>query len=262
VNEDPNAVLNDVQTSAKRSRRKHRWLRWLVVAVATLGIAAVAIPYVYITYIRAPPLPPLSFDNLATTAAAVPGETPTETPTDTPSSTSAADERVWAVVAPSTAGYRVNEILGGQDVTAVGRTSVVEGEITVSGNSVMAAEISVDLASIKSDSGKRDAQFNGRIMNTTEFPVATFTINEPIVLQTVPTATPSTVSVMGTLSLRGVDKPVTLDVVARQVSGEKVELSGSTKIVFADFEIPDPSIGPIRTEDNGLLEFAISLAPA
>jgi polyisoprenoid-binding protein YceI len=246
-------VANEDQPSAKRSRRKHRWLRWLFAGVAAVGIAAIAIPYVYIHYIRKPPLPPLSFENLAFESTA-------EAPSETANST--VDERVWAVVAPSTAGYRVKEVLGGQDVTAVGRTSVVDGEVTVSGTTVTAAEISVDLASIKSDSNKRDAQFNGRIMNTVEFPVATFTIDEPIVLSTALIATPSTVSVTGTLSLRGVDKPVTLEVAARQTSNDSVELSGSTKIVFAEFEIPDPSIGPIRTEDSGLFEFAISLAPA
>jgi polyisoprenoid-binding protein YceI len=236
----------------KRSQRKHRWLRWLLAFVALIAVAAVAIPYVYIHFIREPPLPPLSFDNL----------TPASTEASAAPATTAAGAQVWKVVTPSTAGYRVDEVLSGQNVTAVGRTSVVDGEITIAGTTVTAAEISVDLASIKSDSDKRDAQFNGRIMNTEEFPVASFTIDEPIVLPAAPTKTPTTVSVTGTLSLRGVDKPVTLDVVARQTSDKLVELSGSTKIVFADFEIPDPSIGPIRTEDNGVLEFAISLAPA
>jgi len=54
------------------------------------------------------------------------------------------------------------EILFGQSVTAVGRTTAVTGEMALQGSSVTGASFTVDLTMVKSDSGQRDGQFQGR----------------------------------------------------------------------------------------------------
>ena len=38
--------------------------------------------------------------------------------------------------------------------------------------------------------------------------------------------------------------------------------SGRTPITFADWNISNPSFGPVTTEDNGVLEFALNFAHA
>ena len=165
----------------------------------------------------------------------------------------------WTVAQPSQAGYRVKEILFGQDTEGVGRTDKVDGTMTIAGNAVTAGEFNVDLATVASDQTRRDNQFRTRLMNTDEFPVATYTIVEPIDLAAAGSGAGLTTKVVGTLSLRGVEKPVTVDVSAQR-SGAVIQVTGSADIVFADFGIPDPSNAAVSTQNHGKFEFAITLA--
>ena len=95
-------------------------------------------------------------------------------------------EGTWAVTAPSQAGYRAEEILFGQTVTAVGRTSAVTGKMTIQGTTVSTASFTVDLTKVKSDRDQRDGQFQGRIMNTAQFPTSTFELVAPPSRSTAP----------------------------------------------------------------------------
>lgn len=70
------------------------------------------------------------------------------------------------MAAGSQVGYRVREVLFGQGAEAVGRTQDVTGTITISGSSVTAGSFTADLTTVKSDKSRRDAQFQGRIMDT------------------------------------------------------------------------------------------------
>ncbi|MDP1315272.1 YceI family protein, partial [Klebsiella pneumoniae] len=66
--------------------------------------------------------------------------------------------------------------------------------------------------SIKTDSDRRDGQFTGNVMDTSTYPTATFTIDSPVDLSAVPTdGTTATVTVSGTLTLKGQSKPVSVD---------------------------------------------------
>jgi polyisoprenoid-binding protein YceI len=234
-------------------RRKRRWPKVVgtLIVLAVLGVTLG--PWLYINVFREK-APPAFADGFGE-----PGSTTSNT--QAPATASATTESTWTVTAPSEAGYRVEEILAGQNVTAVGRTTTVDGTVTVLGTELTAAEINVDLSTVKSDSGKRDAQFAGRIMNTDEFPIATFTLSEPVSIGAVPLNTPATKEVAGVLALRGEERPITLSIQAT-MNGANAVITGSTDIVFADWGIPDPSIGPIKTEDRGTLEFNITLAPA
>jgi polyisoprenoid-binding protein YceI len=250
-----------VLTVPDGKRRRRRRLATLLLGGGLLAVLAVpATVWVYINVIRDKPLERLTFDSLdaqsGSTAPAADGSTGGSAVSAAPTGAV-----TWAVTQPSTAGYRVKEVLAGQSIEAVGRTSTVDGFITVADGAVSEGEISVDLTSITSDSDRRDGQFQGRIMNTAEFPIATFTLSSPVPIGEVTAAEPVTTAVSGVMSLHGVEKPVTIDVAARRV-GDNVELQGSLEIVFADYEIPDPSIGPVKTEDRGVMEFLVTLQPS
>jgi polyisoprenoid-binding protein YceI len=62
----------------------------------------------------------------------------------------------------------------------------------------------------------------------------------------------------GTLTLRGTSKPVDVTVVSTLRNGQVV-VAGEIEIVFAEWEIPNPSIPGISTEDRGILEFNLVL---
>jgi len=113
---------------------------------------------------------------------------------------------------------------------------------------------------VTSDQSQRDDQFRGRIMDTTDFPTATFALTEPISLGSVP-GVGATVSetVTGKLTLHGTTKTVTFQLQARRTAST-IAVSGSIPIVFADYGVNNPSGGPATTSDRGTLEFLINLS--
>ena len=70
-----------------------------------------------------------------------------------------------------------------------------------------------------------------------------------------------TVTAAGTLTLRGTSRDVTVRLDTSR-SADGVAVAGSIPVRFVDYGIPDPSVGPIRTEDNGVLEFRLELRRA
>jgi len=52
---------------------------------------------------------------------------------------------------------------------------------------------------------------------------------------------------------------VVVDLTARR-TGNRIEVSGSIPIRFADWNIPNPSFGPVTTQDHGVLEFLLVFA--
>jgi len=203
-----------------------------------------------------------------TTTAASDPTTTAIAPTTTASSagaTAGALDGVWNVDpsdANTTFGYRVQEVLGGVDTTATGRGNQIEGSITVAGTTVTEGSFTVQVASITSDRSQRDGQFAGRIMETSQFPTATFTISQPVELGAIPADSEQvTASVTGDLTLHGVTNSVTFDVTA-QTDGTTIGVLGEIPIVFGDYGIDNPSTGFVTTEDNGLLEFILVFTPA
>ena len=220
-------------------------VRKVVAALIVLALLAVAGPWVYINLIKDDAPDALTLQPAVTTTA---GEV--QQPTN-------ATDGEWAVVADSVVGYRVKEILFGQDTEGVGRTSDVTGSLVIANNEVTSAEFSVDMTTIKSDSSRRDRQVNNRILDTATFPTATFALNDPIALTPEALAgSDFTANTTGTLTLRGVTKTVPVALTARLVDNV-IEVNGSIEIVFAEWQIPDPSISAIVVEDRGLLEFLI-----
>jgi polyisoprenoid-binding protein YceI len=115
---------------------------------------------------------------------------------------------------------------------------------------------------VKSDSGQRDGQFQGRIMNTSKFPTATFELTEPIDLGRVPAdGTTVTKDTTGKLTLHGTTKTVTFSGQARK-TGAAIAVNGTIPIAFADYGIDNLSGGPATTLDNGSLEFLLNFAHA
>ncbi len=166
-------------------------------------------------------------------------------------------EGAWVVAADSELGYRVKEVLGGVDTEGVGRTNQVTGSLVIEGSEVSEATFEVDVASIRSDSDRRDGQFAGRIMSTSQYPTATFRLTSPIALGAIPApGTSITASATGELTLRGVTRSVTFPLTAR-LDGDRIGVLGNIDIVFSDYGIANPSNSFVKTGDNGLLEFVL-----
>ena len=246
-------------TSMSLTRPRH-WLRWLLVAIAGLVVLAAAGPFIYI-----------HFFNGSTPAAL--SLSPTSTPTSTPSSTSAGTATstatagaavtgpvagTWTVGSGSIVGYRVSEVLLGQSATAVGRTTAVTGHLTIAGTTVTAAAFSVPMSTVHSDKSQRDAQFDGRIMDVSQYPTGAFTLTGPIDLAPLPAGgVIKDYTAHGNLTLHGTTRAVTFTLTAER-KGSQIEVVGDIPVLFSDYNIQNPSFaGFVTTQDHGLLEFLL-----
>ena len=233
-------------------------VRKILGLVIVVAIGAVAGPWVYINLIIDEAPEALTLEPSTTTIST---ESTTsivaESTTTAPASTIDGD---WKVAAESIVGYRVKETIVGQKTEGVGRTSAVTGSLTIIDEQVVTAEFTVDMTTLKSDSTRRDRQVNTRILDTVNFPTATFALKEPITLTPEALAgSDFSVDTTGTLTLRGVTKDIDLTLIARLVD-DVIKVNGSIQIVFTDWSIPDPSISSIIVVDRGLLEFLIRFA--
>jgi polyisoprenoid-binding protein YceI len=168
----------------------------------------------------------------------------------------------WKVASGSTAGYRAKEILFGQSVTAVGRTSSVTGDMTIQATTVSTARFTVDMTTVKSDSNQRDGQFHGRIMSTSRFPTAEFVLGSPISIAALPADKADiTVPATGKLTLRGQTNDVSFELKARR-NGSNIEVNGTIPVKFSDYEIDNPSGGPAQVGDDGEVEVLLVFSRA
>jgi polyisoprenoid-binding protein YceI len=229
-----------------------RWKVWSIAGIGVLGLA-IGGPWVYIHLIQGDAPPPLALGSTSASSSASDGST---------GSAPTTGDGSWTVTDDSVVGYRVHEVLFGQSADAVGRTSAITGTMTLDGATVTDASFTVDITTVTSDESRRDSQFDGRIMETSVYPTATFTLTEPIDLGALPDAnTDVTATGTGELTLHGVTKTVTFDIQGRY-TGSQVEIAGSIPITFADWGISNPSFGPVTTEDDGILEFSLVFVPA
>ena len=131
------------------------------------------------------------------------------------------------------------------------------GSISINGKTVTAASFTVDMTTVTSDQQRRDNQFNGRIMDTSSYPTATFKLSQPIVLSSIPsTGVQGSTKATGVLTMHGTSKTVTFTL-AGQRTASGIQVTGQIPITFADWNIPNPSFGPVTTEDHGILEFLL-----
>src|SRR5262245_22810182 len=160
------------------------------------------------------------------------------------------------------AGYRVSEQLASIGAnTAVGRTPDVSGSMTVEGNQVTAVDVDVDLTTLQSDSGQRDAAIRGRGLQSDQFPTASFKLTEPLALPDEAGDT-ITATATGELTIHGVTQPVTVEVQA-DVSGSTAAVVGQAPIVLGDYGIEPPTgFSVLSIDENGTFEFQIFFTKA
>lgn len=162
----------------------------------------------------------------------------------------------WTVSDGSAAGYRVEEVLNGQDVTVVGRTSDVTGTVVVEGTDVVSATVEVDMTTITTDSSNRDDQFLS-ILSTDEFPSAGFVLTAPMDVSGIADGV-ATVDGTGDLTIAGVTQSVTVAFEA-QSTAEGVEVTGTVPVSFEDYGIDAPDLGFVKVEDAGTVEMLLVL---
>jgi polyisoprenoid-binding protein YceI len=238
---------------------RRRWLRWVVAGAVAVVVLAVGVPFAYIHFIEGPAPKPLSL-NSSPGHSASPGGSPAG---GSAAGGASAVSGTWRAGVGSVVGYRVDEVLVGQNNVAVGRTSSVTGDLVVAGSAVKSAAFTVRMATIRSDQSERDVQFDGRIMDVAAYPTGAFTLTRPIPLAPVPAVGQvRSYQATGNLTLHGHTKPVTFTLSAERTSAG-LRISGSIPVKFADWDIPNPSFGTfVTTANHGILEFLLAFVRA
>jgi polyisoprenoid-binding protein YceI len=237
---------------APMATKRRRRLILAAIGVAVLAVVVALLgPYVYIHFIEGPAPAKL--------------ELPTASSTTTSSSargsaTTPSLQGSWNVGSGSMAGYRVQEVLIGQNSTAVGRTSKIWGSITIAGSAVTKGTFTADMASVTSDQSERNARFDGSIMDVSQYPTATLTLSSPISLGTIPAdGVVEHYNAVGNLDMHGVTKSVSFTLSAERV-GSEVDVLADISIPFSEWNIANPSIGGfVTTASTGTLEVLLHL---
>jgi polyisoprenoid-binding protein YceI len=225
--------------------------------VAAIGVAVLAVvvaflgPYVYIHFIEGPAPAKLELPTAAST---------TTSSSARGSATTSSLQGSWNVGSGSMAGYRVQEVLIGQNSTAVGRTSKIWGSITIAGSAVTKGTFTVDMASVTSDQSERNARFDGSIMDVSQYPTATLTLSSPVSLGTIPAdGVVEHYNAVGNLDMHGVTKSVSFTLSAERV-GSEIDVLADISIPFSEWNIANPSIGGfVTTANTGTLEVLLHL---
>lgn len=234
-----------------------RPLTWVVAVPVAAVLIFVVGPFVYVNFIADEASEKLDFLEApaasgATTAGA-PGTSGGEVP---------ALEGEWVVSTGSQAGYRVKEILSGQDTEAAGYTSDVTGSFEIEGNTIESAEFTVDMTTVTSGNDRRDNQYRGRVMDVDTYPTATFILTEPVELAAAPAdGERVSMTVTGDFTIRGQTRPRTFELQALR-QGATLQALGTIPVHFPDFGIPNPTFGIAKVGDDGLIDFRLVFAKA
>ncbi len=187
------------------------------------------------------------------------------------SATAGADTAVtrWVVdTEGNEARYRVREQLAGFDFPndAVGVTDAVTGSVTLDASGVIVPDGSsfvVDLASLRSDSERRDGYVRRRTLEVETFPEAVLRPLKLVgLLFPLPPAEPVRFRLHGDLTVHGITRPTVWEVTAQQ-DGRAITGQATTAFPFAEFGIAVPSVARVLSvDDNIRLEFDFRLVPS
>ena len=148
----------------------------------------------------------------------------------------------WKLIAESQVGYRIKERIALKTFETVGRSSEVTGSLKILDSQITQTTFKVDMKTFQSDSGGRDAQFNGRIMDTEKYPTANFVLTEPITLVEKPlNGLTIKNAATGNLTIRGTTKEVTIPL-SSTLQNSVITVIGQIQIQFDEWKIPNPSV--------------------
>jgi polyisoprenoid-binding protein YceI len=192
-----------------RPRRRHRWIRWTI-GVCVVLVVLVAGGVSLATHLATAPAP-----------LALPRDTGTAAGSASPL---AGADGVWNAGPGSIVGWRVQQIVLGQQSTLTGRTGKVWGSLTISGGSVSKGSFTVDMAALTSSLSETT---QSSVFDVKADPTGRLVLTSPIAVGTISVERfPAT----GTLTLHGVSHAVSFTA--------SVERFGSSVDVLADISLP------------------------
>jgi polyisoprenoid-binding protein YceI len=245
-----------------------------VVAATTLAATALAATTLAATAVAATALAGCTQADARPAREAAPATARSAVAAPTLAAAPAGAIRFTVTTTGNAARYRVRERLMGRDLDndAVGETQQVAGAITVDEAGKVLADQSrfvVTTAGLKSDNDRRDGYVRRRLLETEQFPTVELV---PTVVRGFPAklpaagaaAGPVSFELLGNLTVKGVTRPTTWRVTARQ-AGNTVTGTATTRFTFTDFGITPPKVPVVLSvaDTIGLeYDFTLTRAPA
>jgi polyisoprenoid-binding protein YceI len=97
------------------------------------------------------------------------------------------------------------------------------------------------MATLQSDSAMRDGYLRRAILQTSQYPTATFVPTKLIGVDPLTASGPVKFQVTGNLTIKDVTKPVTWDVTGSIQNGQATGVA-TTTFTFEDFNLPQPRV--------------------
>jgi len=160
-------------------------------------------------------------------------------------------------------GFRIKEELATVGATtAVGRTPALTGSLSLDGTTVSGLVVEADLTQIVTNASRRNRAVQ-RALDTGSFPIATFTLTDPLDIRAIPVeGEPVPVVAFGTLEIKGVTQIIEIPLEA-QLVGDLIVVVGGVDITFADWGVEMPTApGVVSVEDHGILEIQLFFSKA
>ena len=166
--------------------------------------------------------------------------------------------------AESTVRFEIDEILNGSPKRVVGVTDEVAGEALIDFGDPAASRLGavvINVRTLQTDSSFRDRAMRGPILGSSrdENEFATF---EPTGIEGLPGSVAVgdrvTLSISGDFTLSGVTRPVVFDTEVVIVSKDRLEVSGSARVLRSDFGLTIPDVpGVSDVADEVLIAFEL-----
>ena len=153
-------------------------------------------------------------------------------------------------------GFRVKEeLVKIGNITAVGRTDQVDGELAIQNGQLVSVSITADLSAIVTNDSRRDNAARNA-MNVRENPIASFVLDQPLDLPETDGAQIA-LQAKGQLTVNGISKAAMFELEAKAVA-RSIVVVGQTEVTFADYDIAVPSASiVVSAEDHGVVEFQL-----
>lgn len=179
--------------------------------------------------------------------------------TEEPAEEAAVQVRTFAIVPEqTTAQYSIDETFindNNRFATAIGKTSVVEGRLALNYADPAQSElgeITVDISTLASDSGRRDNAIRERWLESARFPVASFKGTEIRGFPADPQeGQPIEFQLAGDMTIKETTREQVWDVTAT-LDGDTLTGTATTFLMLADYTVPVPEILGIVSVTDGL----------
>ena len=162
---------------------------------------------------------------------------------------------VYKISKDSVVEFKIDEVLNDKPFTAVGITSEIAGDISVTGDKVEVGTLAINARTFKTDSEKRDGAI-ARFILKSEEPLNEFMYFKP----TEVIGSPSAFTVTGDLTISGVTKPVTFSATA-QIQNDTLVGAATVQLKRSDFNLSIPQVKSVASVNDDFAVTAKIVAP-